>query len=111
MKQIRPRMGIAALVLILLLALGACDNPVNSGGDGPSDGNPWTFQNESSQNVTVRPDNEPPHSDQGWASFTLSKGASKTVRVNRAYDAIYYEYSITVTAYRVQGENRIIFRN
>jgi hypothetical protein len=111
MKLIRSWMGIAALVLVFLLALGACDSPLNSGGDGngPSDGNPWVFQNASSQNITVYPDNDPPHADQGWASFALPKGESKTVRVNRAYDRIYYKYPITVTAYRVSGENRIRF--
>jgi hypothetical protein len=114
MKQIRS--GIAALGLVFVLALAACETPTNSGdegSDGPEDGTPWIFENQSSYDISIYPDNAEPHPDQGWDTFVLREGESKTVRVNKNYDTIYimYNRSNNVEPKQVDGEERVIFRD
>jgi hypothetical protein len=121
MKQIRSYMGIAALALVFVLALAACETPTNSGdegSDGPEDGIPWVFENQSSYDIRISPDNSPEGVDldpvQGWDTFLLRmEGGIKTVRVNKIYDKINFAYtrSNSVEPKRVDGEDKIIFTN
>jgi hypothetical protein len=117
MKQIRLGTKIAALGLFFLLALAACETPTDPGladdGGGPEDGTEWIFENQSSHDIGIYPDNEDPHPEQGWNTFSLPAGESRTVRVNTDYDAIYFRHtrSDLVTPERIEGENRVVFKD
>jgi hypothetical protein len=107
------------LLGVLVFLMSGCDNPTASGSgsgpvydaDGPADGTPWVFENRSSYAITVSPQDN--HLDQGWRSFVLQIGQSKTIRVNKTYTAIYikYNYASSVKVERVSGENKWIFSN
>jgi hypothetical protein len=97
---------------VCALAIAGCDDPVKAETEnGPSNGTPFVFENQSSVMVTVAPNSDFP--DQGWLSFNLTVGASKTVYVSWGYDTIYYLYSPAnlVTSTSVSGEDKVVFVN
>jgi hypothetical protein len=65
---------IAALPVVASLALVRCGNPA---GDPLPEGHPFVFKNDSSVELSIRPD--PAHPGQGWDAFSLKPGESKTV--------------------------------
>jgi hypothetical protein len=104
-------MGVSILIFSFVVV--GCDNPTSSNlDDGPADGTPWVFENQSSYAVTVYPD-EDEYPGQGWKSFNLPVRRSKTIRVDKKYDFIYIKYgdANVVKAEPVSGEDRIIFKN
>ncbi|MDR3146702.1 MAG: hypothetical protein LBU21_10520 [Treponema sp.] len=63
---------IAALLVVAGLSLADCGNPAAE-----PEGHPFVFENNSSVEISVRPD--PDHPGQGWDAFNLGPGESKTV--------------------------------
>jgi hypothetical protein len=117
MKQIRS--CIAALGLVFVLALAACDTPTSNGGGnddegstGPEDGTLWIFENQSSYDIRISPDNGKAP-DQGWDVFSLLEGESKNIRVNLMYDSIYFGYNYFEEVHYevVPGKHQIVFRD
>jgi hypothetical protein len=104
---------IGFLLIFSAFVLVGCDNPTTSDpdADGPANGTPWVFENQSDYIITVSPQDG--HLDQGWKSFSLSPNKSKTIRVDKTHKAIYITYMDAnyVTADPVSGENKWIFRN
>jgi hypothetical protein len=129
MKQIRS--CIAALGLVFVLALAACETPTSNGGDegldiisdderteednGPADGTPWEFENLSSYPVNIYPNDDEPHPDQGWKAFSVPAGESRTIRVNKDYTDIFYRLAYPddadIVYERVEGEEKYIFKD
>jgi hypothetical protein len=93
------------------LALAACNPDKLDDPDGPADGTPWVFENQTTYAVIIAPDSDY-YPDQGWKSFSLSYGKSKTVRVDKKYTGIYYTYNYAnhVKPVRVQGETKLLIQ-
>jgi hypothetical protein len=119
MKKIFYVMGVIGFVLISSLVFVGCENPASSGSgsgpgpsvDGPADGTPWVFENQSSYPITVSP--TAGYTDQGWQSFTLSSGQSRTIRVDKKYNKVWvtYNYASLVGLEWASNENKGIFKN
>jgi hypothetical protein len=111
----------------LLAVLAACETPTSGNDDvlgvipdderteeddGPADGIPLVFENQSSYEISVGPDNDAAP-DQGWSAFSLPKGGSKTIKVNKIYSDIdifiKYTHYNDVKSDKIEGENRIVF--
>jgi hypothetical protein len=81
---------LAAAVFTLIFA--GCEDPVKGGTeDPPPASGTMIFRNQSSYTVTIVPD--PDFPNQGWVSFSLSPGASKTIYISLNYGAVYYFYN------------------
>jgi hypothetical protein len=114
MKRSFGLIGLTSLLLIFSFVFVGCDTPTSnpsSDPDGPADGIPWVFENQSSCTITVSP--QAGYLDQGWKSFTLSTGQSKTIRVDKKYSMIYilYNYANAVDLEWASGEDKGIFKN
>jgi predicted small secreted protein len=122
MRHTRLRRGIAGLALLAALVLAACETTtgggeedlIEGGGGGPEDGTEWTFENQSSYNITVHPNDED-HPDQGWTAFSLRPGDTMVVRVDKKYEAKIYILGYThfsdVSRDELKEENKIVFKD
>jgi hypothetical protein len=114
MKRCFYLLGVMGFVLILSLAFVGCENPTSSGSgsdaNGPADGTPVVFENQSSYVITVSPSEG--YLDQGWKSFSLPVGQSKTIRLDKKYTTIYYTYNnADVVKLQWVSGNKGIFTN